>query len=75
LPLDPRGFVMVDEYLRSPADPAVFAAGDIASMIGASAREGRRLRGAQRAAAGRESAPALAGRPCAAPCRSGRRWR
>jgi len=34
LPLDPRGFVMVDEYLRSPADPAVFAAGDVASMIG-----------------------------------------
>ncbi|HEX6440855.1 MAG TPA: selenide, water dikinase SelD [Stellaceae bacterium] len=32
LPLDQRGFVLVDENLRSPADPAVFAAGDIATM-------------------------------------------
>jgi selenide, water dikinase len=32
LPLDMRGFVVVDENLRSPADPAVFAAGDIATM-------------------------------------------
>lgn len=32
LPLDERGFVVIDETLRSPADPAVFAAGDIATM-------------------------------------------
>jgi len=32
LPLDARGFVVVDEQLRSPADAAVFAAGDVATM-------------------------------------------
>ncbi|MBV9828659.1 MAG: selenide, water dikinase SelD [Alphaproteobacteria bacterium] len=32
LPLDSLGFLLVDEMLRSPADPAVFAAGDIATM-------------------------------------------
>ena len=32
LPLDARGFLLVDETLRSPADPAVFAAGDVATM-------------------------------------------
>jgi selenide,water dikinase len=32
LPLDERGFVIVDEFLRSPADPTVFAAGDVATM-------------------------------------------
>ncbi len=32
LPLDERGFVVIDERLRSPADAAVFAAGDIATM-------------------------------------------
>lgn len=32
LPLDERGFAIIDETLRSPADPAVFAAGDIATM-------------------------------------------
>src|SRR5439155_15475027 len=32
LPLDQRGFVLVDETYRSPADAAVFAAGDIATM-------------------------------------------
>jgi selenide,water dikinase len=32
LPLDERGFVVIDETLRSPADAAVFAAGDIATM-------------------------------------------
>jgi selenide, water dikinase len=32
LPLDARGFVLVDESLRSPADPSVFAAGDVATM-------------------------------------------
>jgi selenide,water dikinase len=32
LPLDPRGFVIIDETYRSPADAAVFAAGDIATM-------------------------------------------
>ncbi len=32
LPLDERGFVVIDEMLRSPADGAVFAAGDIATM-------------------------------------------
>src|SRR6266566_6264592 len=34
LPLDERGFVVIDERLRSPADAAVFAAGDIATMRG-----------------------------------------
>ena len=33
LPLDPRGFVIIDETYRSPADAAVFAAGDIATML------------------------------------------
>lgn len=32
LALDPGGFVETDEFLRSPADPAVFAAGDVAAM-------------------------------------------
>jgi selenide,water dikinase len=32
LPLDPRGFVLIDDTFRSPADAAVFAAGDIATM-------------------------------------------
>jgi selenide, water dikinase len=32
LTLDARGFVVIDERLRSPADAAVFAAGDIAAM-------------------------------------------
>src|SRR5437763_8348194 len=32
LPLDKRGFLLIDDRLRSPADPAVFAAGDIATM-------------------------------------------
>jgi selenide, water dikinase len=32
LPLDERGFLLIGEDLRSPADPAVFAAGDIATM-------------------------------------------
>jgi selenide,water dikinase len=32
LPLDKRGFVLIDDSLRSSADPAVFAAGDIATM-------------------------------------------
>jgi selenide,water dikinase len=32
LPLDQRGFVIIDETYRSPADTAVFAAGDIATM-------------------------------------------
>jgi selenide,water dikinase len=32
LPLDERGFVVIDETLRSPADTAIFAAGDIATM-------------------------------------------
>ncbi|HVC51736.1 MAG TPA: selenide, water dikinase SelD [Stellaceae bacterium] len=32
LPLDPGGFVVTDETMRSPADPLVFAAGDVASM-------------------------------------------
>ena len=34
LALDPGGFVETDEYLRSPSDPTVFAAGDIAAMRG-----------------------------------------
>ncbi len=32
LPLDERGFLVIDETLRSPADDTVFAAGDIATM-------------------------------------------
>jgi selenide,water dikinase len=32
LPLDKRGFLLIDDTLRSPADFAVFAAGDIATM-------------------------------------------
>lgn len=32
LPLDPNGFVVIDECLRSPADVVVFAAGDVAAM-------------------------------------------
>jgi selenide,water dikinase len=34
LALDANGFVETDEYLRSPSDAAVFAAGDIAAMCG-----------------------------------------
>ena len=33
LPLNADGFVKVDETLRSPADPQVFAAGDVAAMV------------------------------------------
>src|SRR6185437_9784941 len=32
LPLDDRGFLVVDESLRSAGDEAVFAAGDVATM-------------------------------------------
>jgi selenide,water dikinase len=32
LPLDARGFVVIDEQLRSPEDAAIFAAGDVATM-------------------------------------------
>src|SRR3954447_14195579 len=32
LPLDKRGFLLVDESLRSPEDATVFAAGDVATM-------------------------------------------
>ena len=32
LPLDGRGFLRVDEVLRSPADPRIHAAGDVASL-------------------------------------------
>ncbi|HEX2151052.1 MAG TPA: selenide, water dikinase SelD, partial [Stellaceae bacterium] len=32
LPLDERGFLLVDETLRSPGNAAVFAAGDVATM-------------------------------------------
>jgi selenide, water dikinase len=32
LPLTPDGFIAIDETLRSPADPSVFAAGDVATM-------------------------------------------
>src|SRR6185437_3156981 len=34
LALDANGFVETDEYLRSPSDAAVFAAGDVAAMRG-----------------------------------------
>jgi selenide,water dikinase len=34
LALDANGFVETDDYLRSPSDAAVFAAGDIAAMRG-----------------------------------------
>jgi selenide,water dikinase len=33
LPLTEGGFVAIDETLRSPADPRVFAAGDVATML------------------------------------------
>ena len=33
LPLTPDGFVAIDDTLRSPADPRVFAAGDVATML------------------------------------------
>lgn len=33
LPLDERGFLAVDAALRSPGDPRVFAAGDVASAL------------------------------------------
>jgi len=32
LPLDTRGFVLIDETLRSAGDAAIFAAGDVATM-------------------------------------------
>ncbi|HEX3884830.1 MAG TPA: selenide, water dikinase SelD [Stellaceae bacterium] len=32
LPLDPGGFVVTDEMQRSPADPRVFAVGDVCTM-------------------------------------------
>ncbi len=34
LPLTEGGFVAIDETLRSPADPRIFAAGDVATMLG-----------------------------------------
>jgi selenide,water dikinase len=34
LPLDDRGFLLVDDALRSVADPRVFAAGDCATLAG-----------------------------------------
>jgi selenide, water dikinase len=33
LPLTPGGFVAIDETLRSPGDPRIFAAGDVATMV------------------------------------------
>ena len=33
LPLTPEGFIAVDDRLRSPADPKIFAAGDVATML------------------------------------------
>jgi len=33
LPLTGRGFVAIDETLRSPGDPSVFAAGDVATVL------------------------------------------
>jgi selenide, water dikinase len=32
LPLTPDGFIAIDETLRSPADPKIFAAGDVATI-------------------------------------------
>jgi selenide,water dikinase len=37
LPLDPRGFLLVDHQLRSLGDPSVFAAGDAATLAHRSA--------------------------------------
>ncbi len=34
LPLTAGGFVVIDETLRSPGDPRIFAAGDVATMAG-----------------------------------------
>jgi selenide,water dikinase len=33
LPLTTDGFISIDETLRSPADPRIFAAGDVATML------------------------------------------
>ena len=33
LPLTADGFIVIDETLRSPADPRIFAAGDVATML------------------------------------------
>jgi selenide,water dikinase len=33
LPLTPEGFIAVDDRLRSPGDPRIFAAGDVATML------------------------------------------
>src|SRR5271166_4506276 len=33
LPLTPEGFIAVDDKLRSPGDPRIFAAGDVATML------------------------------------------
>ena len=33
LPLTPEGFIAVDDRLRSPGDPKIFAAGDVATML------------------------------------------
>lgn len=66
LPLDKRGFLAVDAALRSPGDPRVFAAGDVASVLphprpkaGVFAvRQGPPLtRNLRRAAEGREPLP------------------
>jgi len=35
LALDERGFILVDRSLRSVTDPRVFAAGDVAAILGA----------------------------------------
>ena len=77
LACDAAGFVTVDEHLRSPSHPFVFAAGDCASQRGQAYPKSRPVRGASGPRARREPAtppawrgahgvPPAADRACAA---------
>ena len=70
LPLTEGGFVAIDETLRSPADPRIFAAGDVATMTA----HPREKAGVYAVRQGRRSPPICAARSpvsgCGAPCRS-----
>ena len=76
LPLDERGFVVIDETLRSPADAARLRRRRHRDDAGPSAREGRGLCRPRGPAARRQSAPrARRQAACGAPCRNAARWR